>query len=134
MSRTVRRSLICLSLLAVVAGGANALVQQRADSPLADLAFTAPALEFADQFSRVADLPADLRLTSLNALLDLGVDADAGIFETRGGRWAARRGVSGTMRASRARARCSSPLAAPSAAAEIEVAAESEVEVAELGM
>ena len=59
MSRTVRRSLICLSLLAVVAGGASALVQQRADSPLAAKEFIAPEMEIVGAVTRVNDLPAD---------------------------------------------------------------------------
>jgi len=89
MSVTMQRSLLCLTLLAVVAGSAGAIVNQRNDSPLADRQFLLPALEYGDTFSRAADLPQDLRLEAIGRLLDLGVDSTAGVLETRGGRWAA---------------------------------------------
>jgi hypothetical protein len=88
MSVTMQRSLLCLTLLAVVAGSAGAIVQQRNDSPLADRQFLAPALEFADTFSRPDDLPDAARLDSLLRLQNLNVDRSSGILETRGGRWA----------------------------------------------
>jgi len=87
VSRTLRRSLVCLSLLAVVAGGANALVQQRADSPLAAKEFVAPEMEIVGAVTRVNDLPADWRATSLLALRDLGVDSQAGLLDARSARW-----------------------------------------------
>ena len=87
MSLTMQRALLCTALLTVVAGSAGAIVQQRNDSPLADRQFLAPALEFADTFSRPDDLPEDLRLDALNALQNLGVDRGSGLLETRGGRW-----------------------------------------------
>ena len=89
MSVTMQRSVLCLALLAIVAGSAGAIVQQRNDSPLADRQFLAPALEFGDSFSRPDALPAGIRSDALSALESLGVGSSAGILETRGGRWAA---------------------------------------------
>ena len=88
MSFTMQRSILCLALLAIVAGSAGAFVQQRNDSPLAERQFLDSALEFGDVFARPETLPQGLRSDALAALESLGVGSSAGIFETRGGRWA----------------------------------------------
>lgn len=87
MSFTLKRSLICLSLLALVAGSASALVQQRADSPLADKQFVAPEMEIVGNVTRLVDLPQAWQTPSLLALQDLGVGAQQGLLDARSGRW-----------------------------------------------
>ena len=87
MSVTLKRSLICLSLLAVVTGSASALVQQRADSPLAEKQFIAPEMEIVGNVTRLIDLPQAWQTPSLLALQNLGVGGQQGLLDTRSARW-----------------------------------------------
>lgn len=81
------RSLIALTLLALVAATAGAVVQERSGSRLADKLFVAPEMEIVGNVTRLMDLPQDVRSSSLQALQNLGVEQQAGLMDTRGGRW-----------------------------------------------
>ena len=62
MQTTMKKSLICLMLLAVAAGSAVALVHDRSDSsPLAAKEFQLPELEAPPHLSRANDLPQEWR-------------------------------------------------------------------------
>jgi hypothetical protein len=87
MSVTSKKSLVCLSLLALAAGGAGAFVNERNDSPLADKQFIDTALEVNSLLSPIGELPEAWQTPSLAALQELGVDRDSGLLDTRGGRW-----------------------------------------------
>jgi hypothetical protein len=88
MNAVPKRTLVILALAAVVAGSAFAYQADRSGlSPLAMLEFSSPELEAIPQNARIDDLPQAVMGSKLADLAALGVSGDAGILDTRGGRW-----------------------------------------------